>query len=134
ELYSFWQRIKGGMYAVQGKRFQMRLVGSVVASPSAATGVRVLVRVGGQFTAEVTIPQGAPVGADFEIVVTVLCTADGNFQKCWATLTGFGSSSLSAYAERTLALADPVDRTVTASAISGAAADSVTFQVCELWG
>lgn len=132
--YTFPNRLKRGMYAVQGKRFEVRMVGSVTTSPSTATGVRVLVRVESQFTAEVTIPQGAPVGADFEIVFTILCTADGNNQKCWATLRGLNNSGLTAYAARTLPLGPEAERTVNVSMISGAEADSVTFQVCELWG
>jgi hypothetical protein len=133
-IYSFSQVIRGGWYAVKGKRFQVVVVGSVAASPGTSSGVRVLVRVGGSFTAEVTIPQSAPVGADFEIRVHVVCTADGNNQKCWATLTGFGSVGTSAYAARTIDLAAITDRTVAVSAISGHADDSINFQVCELWG
>lgn len=132
--YTFPNRLKRGMYAVQGRRFEVRMVGSVTASPTTATGVRVLVRVEAQFTAEVTIPQGAPVGADFEIVFTVLCTADGNVQKCWGKLTGLDNAGLAAYAARTLPLGPEAERTVNVSLISGAVADSVTIQVCELWG
>lgn len=134
EVYSFWQAIKGGMYAVKGKRFEVRIIGSVNVSPTTPAGVRVLALVGGQFTAEVTIPQGAPVGSDFQIVITTLCSEDGDFQKCWGTISGFGSSNLSAYAPRTNPLSVPTNRTVSVDVISGAAADSVTFQVCELWG
>jgi hypothetical protein len=133
--YDFVDRLQGGMYAVQGKRFQVTLVGSVVVSPTTPDGVRVLLRVASSLAVEVTIPQGAAVGADFEIVFNVVCTADGDVQKCWATMSGLANPATAAYAARTITLEDPtVDRSVAVSVISGAVADSVTFELCELWG
>lgn len=114
----------------------MRLVGSVSVPTGStlAAGVRVLVRVASGITAEVTNPQGAPSGADFEIVAKVVCTADGDVQKCWAVLSGLDNAGTAAFAPRALKLGPEEDRTVAVSMISGNTADSVTFHVCELWG
>jgi hypothetical protein len=133
--YTFSERLKGGMYAVQGKRFQVRLIGSVVTPPATSAGVRILVRVASIFTAEVTIPQSAIAGADFEAMWTIICTADGDFQKCFAMLGGVVNSGTAAYAERTIPLKDTsTNHSVAISFISGADADSITLNACELWG
>lgn len=134
ELYAFTQRLKGGLYGVKGKRFEVQLVGLVNVSPTTSDGMRVILKVAGQFSAEVKIPQGAIVGTAFQIVFTVLCTADGNFQKSWGTLVGVGNSGATVFAARTHPLSDPIDRTVAVSAIAGDMNAAVTFQVCELKG
>lgn len=133
EQYAFTQRLKGGLYAIKGKRFEVRLIGRLTASPTTSNGVRVNVNVAGQFSAEVKIPQGAPTGG-FEIVFTVLCTADGDFQKSWGTLSGV-ASNVGVSPARTHPLADPtLNRTVSVNAVSGDTTAALTFDSCELWG
>lgn len=134
QAYQLWQKLTGkGMYAVKGKRFEVHIVGSVVASPATAAGIRILMLVGGNQTVELTIPQGAPVGADFEGVFTVVCTTDGNNQKVWSKLSGFGSNGVTGYAPRTLDLMSDSNKTVSVDVINGDATGSVNLQVCELW-
>jgi len=127
----FSGRLLGGMYQVKGKRFEVVVVGSVAVSPSTSTGVRVVLRVGGDLCVEVPVPQSAPVGADFEVKFTVVCTADGNNQKAWASVSGF-AAGLSAYAPRTIDLAPNFG--IQVSTIAGASGDSVTLRACEVWG
>lgn len=133
-ISSFPTILKGGMYSIKGKRFEVHLVGSVNTLDASSTGVRLILRVAGTNVVETLIPPGAVAGADFEARFVVICAADGNTQRIWSTISGY-APGLTAYRGGTVDLSSTsTGKSVAVSCIPNNAADSITFHVTELWG
>jgi hypothetical protein len=124
-FYSFSAAVPGRRLRVAGQKMRVEFRGSVVTT--LAANYRILLRFGSSFMTDLTIPSGTVAGTRFTGEFEVVCSADGDNQKVYASLRGV---TVQNYAVRTFTFTS--DQTVTISAIALNAADSVTLTMCEV--
>lgn len=116
--------------AVEGKAFQIKIVGRVPTGVTLAGDVRILTRLEGQYLIDVTIPSGsAPQGWTAEW--NVVSTEDGSAQLISSTLVG--ATFYDAQTIRRNLDVETNDQDVRVSVIVANAADSITLDSCEVW-
>lgn len=131
DLFLGASELEMGMYAVQGKKYKMLVRGQ--ANNLMAGTARLLLRTGGTFMTDVTIPAGTASGADFVAEFEVICSADGNTQRVSSWLLVDGQLPDVTSLSRTTTM-DDADHSANISAILANSADSVSLHVVELWG
>lgn len=130
-FYSFTSLLKAHRYNTAGKKFRVLVRG--ITNTTLATTYRLLLRTGGTFLTDVTIPAGTVTGSRFEAEFEIVCTADGNNQICFSKLAGEGVALDYTDAARTADISS-TDRTVAISGLTTTATDSVTLKLCEVFG
>lgn len=125
------------LYAVKGARYYLEAKGRLGASAALAANARVLMRVGGTFMTDVTIPSGAPANAFWKARWDVVCTADGAFQLVSSELLVEGASGAMlgdmTMIARTVDMSS-TDRGIILSVILGNSADNIAVWSVELFG
>lgn len=129
-FYNFVGAIKPRRYTVKGRSFRVQAYGKVGASALVAN-YRILLRIGGTFVTDLTIPAGTAANTRFRVDFKVTCSTGGNNQKAFAELAG--GVMAQNYAIRTLDLTT-TEMGAALSAIALNAADEVTLHQCEVWG
>lgn len=129
-FYNLVGAIKPHTYTTPGRRFKV-IVNGKINTANLLGNYRILLRVAGTFVVDATIPAGTLANTRFALEFEVVCSANGNNQRCFSTM--YGGVGVSSYATRTLVL-DTVDSGVAVSGILANTADSVTLNRCEVWG
>lgn len=128
--------LKQDFYSVAGTKYTVRVSGRVGASALTGTS-RILLRVGGTFMTDVTLPIGTPANAFWDAEWDVTCTADGAFQLVRSRLLVEGTSSAGladvTMIARTVDMST-ADKGVIVSMTNTQAADSNTVWIAELHG
>lgn len=123
--------LPAGLYAAMGKRLKVIVYGR---TQSALAGtVRILLRLGGVFATDVTLPSGMATNKAFKAEFEIICTADGSNQLCTSTLQADGMASATTVAARTINLAT-ADAGVIVSSILANSADTLRVHAVELHG
>ncbi len=119
------------VYAVEGKKYRVLVNGRVPLGTTLLGAARILLRVGGTFMTDVTIPISTAGSKAFRAEFEVVCTADGNFQFVNSTLVLPGATDATSIA-RTVDM-QSADRGVVVSVILGNIADIIHIDTVELY-
>lgn len=79
------------------------------------------------------IPQSATVGDDFRVEFELICDKDGNSQKMLSTIVGYPAVP-TGYSVKTIDMTSQNPICVRLSGIAGAASESVTLRMMEVYG
>lgn len=120
-------------YNVAGKRVKIVAWGSVNTPITTANGFRILLRFGSLYLGDARIPQSATVGDDFRVEFELICDKDGNSQKMLSTIVGYPAVP-TGYSVKTIDMTSQNPIGVRLSGIAGAASESVTLRMMEVYG
>jgi hypothetical protein len=133
DIVSFPAVLKADMYAMKGKKYRVLVKGTVKKGTVLAEKVRILLKVGGMYMTDVTIPAGTVGNAPFQAEWEVTCTADGAHQFVSSLLHIDGKTPYVTGVKSTVDMSSD-NRDLTISAILGNSADRVTFDIVEVFG